>query len=297
MGKLFGFGKYQYELVASWAKFSQEGVFSDIAIDSQGKAYVAFRDAPYPEVKSGSILVFDSGGNFLTSWGEGLFTTPHGIWISDEDEIYFADCNDHTVRKYSTSGELLMTIGMKGQPGAPGVPFNRPCRAVVSKSGDIYIGDGYGQNRIHRLSPEGDIICSWGETGDGPGQFQLPHHVTVDRNDRVYVMDRRNNRCQVFNTEGKYLDEWSNIFTPQDAVIDGEGVMHIAEGGGEGGKKYPPGILLMTLSGEVIGRWGERGMEPGQFSGSPHGIWIDGQGDLYVAQVGVHNSLNKYART
>ena len=286
--KRFGVGNYQYEAVAGWAKLRKSYVVSDVATDSRDRVYVAVRDIPYPQVTTGAILVFDRDGNFLNSWGEDLFTVPHGIWISDEDEIYFVDCNDHTVRKYSTSGELLMTLGVKDRTGAPGTPFNRPCRAVLSRSGDIFVADGYGQDRVHRLSPDGEVVCSWGESGDGPGQFNLPHDVTVDRNDRVYVMDRTNNRCQVFESDGTYITEWRDIAGPNDAVIDGDDVMHIAEG--------RTGMLLMGLDGAVIGRWGENGSGPGQIEGGLHGLWIDRHGDLYTAEVGAEDRLTKYAR-
>lgn len=283
-----GVAGYQYEAMEGWGNLPGTYIISDVATDSKDRVYVAVRDVPYPDITTGAILVFDRDGNLLTSWGEDLFTVPHGIWISDEDEIYFADCNDHTVRKYSTSGELLMTIGVKGQPGAPGAPFHRPCRAVLSSSGDIYVADGYGQDRVHRLSPEGDVICSWGETGEGPGQFQLPHDVTVDRNDRVYVMDRTNNRCQVFDSNGTYITEWEDIRGANDAVIDDDDVMHIAEG--------LAGMLLVNLDGTVIGRWGGRGDQPLQSVGALHGLWIDRHGDLYTAAVGAENRLLKYAR-
>ena len=286
--KRFGVGNYQYEAVAGWGDLRRSCIVSDVATDSKDRVYLAVRDVPYPETTTGAILVFDRDGHLLTSWGEDLFTTPHGIWISGEDEIYFADCNDHTVRKYSTSGDLLMTLGVKDRPGAPGAPFNRPCRAVLSRSGDIFVADGYGQDRVHRLSPEGDVICSWGETGDGPSQFNLPHDVTVDRHDRVYVMDRTNNRCQVFDSDGTYITEWKDVAGANDAVIDDEDVMHICEG--------VAGMLLMGLDGTVIGRWGERGSEAGQIAGGLHGLWIDRHGDLYTAEVGAEDRIQKYAR-
>ena len=287
--KRFGVGNYQYEAVPGWGKLPKSCVVSDVACDSNDRVYVAVRDVPYPGVSSGAILVFDREGSFLRSWGEDLFTTPHGMWISDTDEIYFADSADHTVRKYSTSGDLLMTLGTKDVPGAEGAPFNRPCRAVLSQSGDIFVADGYGQNRVHRFTSSGELICSWGASGTGPGQFDLPHDVTVDRHDRVYVMDRSNKRCQVFTSNGEYITEWGDIAGPNDAVIDDDDVMHIPLGGGRG-------IQLMSLEGEVVGRWGEQGSEPGEFLGAPHGLWIDRHGDLYVAEVNAGNRLQKYAR-
>ena len=180
-----GFGNYQYQLVEGWPKLPRKGVASDVALDSQGRAYVALREWPYPEVSGGAVLVFDKDGNLRESWGEDLYTTPHGIWISPEDEIFMVDSSDHTVRKYAPSGELLWTLGVKDQPGTPGAPFNRPTRAVLSGSGEIFVGDGYGQNRVHRFTADGELITSWGSDGTGPGQFNLPHDVTVDSENKV----------------------------------------------------------------------------------------------------------------
>ena len=242
-----------------------------------------FNRSPQP-----AVLIYDRDGTFLRSWGEDIFKKPHGIWISPGDEIYVTDTVDHTVRKFSLSGELLMTLGTVDQPGSPGQPFNRPTRAVLSQSGELYVSDGYGQSRVHRLTPDGEVIVSWGEPGTGPGEFALPHDVTLDTNDRVYILDRTNLRCEIFNSNGEYLTEWGDLRSPNDLFIDADDVIHIAEA--------EQRISIMTTAGEVIGRWGEQGTGPGQFSDAPHGIWIDSHGDLYVSEVIAEKRLQKFAR-
>jgi hypothetical protein len=122
----------------------------------------------------------------------------------------------------------------------------------------------------------------------GPGEFNLPHDVTVDKNDRVYILDRANLRCQIFNSNGEYLTEWGDLRSPNDLFIDQDDVIHIAEGGQR--------ITIMTLEGEIIERWGEKGTAPGQFSDSPHGIWIDSHCDLYVSEVISEKRFQKFAR-
>ena len=151
----------------------------------------------------GAVLVFDRNGKMLDSWGQDLFTTPHGIWIGPNDEVLLADSNDHTVRKYTPSGELRLTLGTKGEAGAPGAPFNRPTRAALTGAGDLFVSDGYGQDRVHRFTGDGELVLSFGETGKGPGRLNLPHDVTVGDDDRVYVLDRENRRCQVFRPGGR----------------------------------------------------------------------------------------------
>ena len=293
-----GTGKFQYELVEDWPQIPGSWIFSDVAVDSIGRVYTAVRNPGYPQVKGGAILTFEPDGGFVGSWGEATVEVPHGLWISDDDHLYHADCGDHTVRKYTTSGEILQTLGNPGKIGAPGEPFNRPCRAMCSAAGEIYVADGYGQNRVHRLTAGGDVITSWGH-GDpvystkvgkpatGPGGFNLPHDVTVD-DDRVYVMDRENNRCQVFDNDGVFIAEWKDLGYPCDSFIDTDGMMHIV-GGGE------PGVRIMSLDGREIGRWTNAEF-PGLFSGGPHGMWIDSEQSIYIAEVGVENEFHKFVR-
>ena len=303
MGKKLGAENYRYESVDGWANIPIPGIASDVAVDSEDRVYVATRTKQVFDYYSGAILVFDRSGKFLRAFGGDRLRTPHHIWISAEDEIYLSDSFDHVVRRYNTSGELLQVLGTPGQAGMRGQPFNQPTSAVLApRSGDIFVSDGYRQSRAHRFSKEGELKLSWGSgewleydfaifghdppAGTGPGEFKLPHAITVDQNDRVYVMDRENHRIQLFDENGKYLEEWA-IKSPNQAVIDENRVMHSASGGQ---------VWLTAMSGEHMGSWGERGGEDWQFTGGPHGLSIDSHGDIYVGQVGVENGLNKFAR-
>ena len=303
MGKKLGFDNYLYESVDGWAGITIPGVASDVATDSESRVYVATRTSQVLDDTTGAVLVFDRNGRFQRAFGGEKLRTPHHIWISPDDEIYLTDCFDHVIRKYNPAGELLQIIGRPGQPGMPGQPFNQPTCAVRSPlSGDIFVSDGYRQSRIHRFTYEGELVLSWGSgeqnlfdfevfgddapAGTGPGEFNCPHGITVDKNGRVYVMDRSNARIQVFDENGEYLNEWK-IPGPNQAVIGEDDVMYSASG---------QQIWITTLEGEHLGSWGERGDEPWQFTGGPHGLSIDAQGDLYVGQVGAVNGLNKYAR-
>jgi len=303
MGKKLGVDEYLYESVDDWNRVPIPGVASDVATDSQDRVYVATRITQSFDDYTGVIAVFDRNGKFLRAFGGDKLRSPHHIWISPDDEIYLTDSFDHVVRKYNPEGELLQVLGTPGQPGAPGQPFNQPTCAVRSPvSGDIFVSDGYRQSRAHRFSPEGELTLSWGSgeqtlydlealgvdapAGTGPGQFNCPHSITVGNDDRVYVMDRSNNRIQVFDENGEYVTEWP-MRDPNKAFIDENDVMHSASGGQ---------VWLTTLDGEHMGSWGEHGTEPWQFSGGVHGLWIDSHGDIYVGQVDIPNSLNKYAR-
>ena len=120
------------------------------------------------------------------------------------------------MRIFDRDGILLQTIGNPGQKGEPGKPFNLPTRAVKGPSGDIYVSDGYGQNWVHRFAADGTCIVSWGGDGSEPGQFQTPHAIWVDADERVYVVDRANGRVQVFDDVGNVLAIWDGFCFPHD---------------------------------------------------------------------------------
>ena len=305
MSRQFQVGDYKYEHLEEWCAFPDIGVVSDIACDSQDRVYACVRLKQGPDGNEGEIWVFDRDGSHIKSWGKSELEVPHGIWISSDNDIFLTDSGDHTVTKFDMCGSVLMTLGTKSKQGAEGMPFRSPTRAVLSASNEIFVSDGYQQNRCHRFTADGELILSWG-TGDpvyyeqthlgkvngtpgtGPCEFNLPHDITIDRNDHAYVLDRGNNRLQVFDNEGGFLDEWSDVPSGNDSVIDENDLIHIATG--------HSGIQIRTLSGDLIGIWGENGELAGQFRGFPHGIWIDSRGDVYVAQVGAQLALDKFAR-
>ena len=291
-----GTGDYQSERVDNWPMISGDWVCSDVVVDSKGNAYVAART--WPQARGGAILVFAKNGRFLSSWGEEFLAIPHGLWIDAEDRIYHADATDHTVRVFSVSGEQLVLYGTPDVAGLPGEPYNRPCRAKVSPAGDMYVADGYGQNRVHRISLDGEVVTSWGRgdpvysngvglVDDGPGGFNLPHDVSVDEDDLVYVSDRENHRIQIFDNMGTYITEWGNMGLPCDTFIDGSGIMHVAGGS-------PAGIRLRSLKGKEVGRW-TNDEYPGLFAGGPHGLWVDDEGSVYIGEIG-KTLVSKFAR-
>src|SRR5262249_5479221 len=151
-----------------------------------------------------------------------IFKRAHGIFIGPDDAVYCIDDFDHTFRKFTTDGKLLMTLGTSGKPSDTGAtsidfrtirhsgpPFHYPTDLALAPDGSLYVSDGYGNARIHKFSPDGRLLFSWGEPGDGPGQFRVPHGIAVDRQGFVYVADRENSRVQIFAPDGKYLSEWA----------------------------------------------------------------------------------------
>src|SRR2546430_14026678 len=218
MGRRFGVGNYQYEHVEGWPKVEIKGAVADVATDSRGRVYLGVRN-PKPDGSIGNIrggvghvLVLDPDGREIDNWGD-VFSSPHGVWVNQDDEIFLADTGHHTITKHAPSGEVLLTLGTKGQTGAPGEPFNMPTHAVQAPNGDILVSDGYGQNRIHRFTVRGEYVLSFGggdsvfiprrfggtvtgTIGTGPCQFNVPHDPLGDQHSRVYVLGRENDRWQ-----------------------------------------------------------------------------------------------------
>ena len=218
-----GAGARVYEQVEDWEKLPEGWVLGQTAIvtDSQDRVYL-FNRSDHP------LIVLDRDGKFLNSWGEGDLPDAHGMFIDADDNLYMPVKNSHVVLKYSPDGNLLMTMGDWDKPSDTGWtgdvndpakqaagPFNRPSDIALDASGDLYISDGYGNSRVPKFTSDGKLLFSWGEPGKtGPGEFHVPHGVWVHTDGRVFVADRENNRIQIFDAEGKYLDEWGGLARP-----------------------------------------------------------------------------------
>ena len=276
-------GSYRYRVVEGWGVgphgYDPNGMVAGVAVDSDDRVY-AFRRTPEP-----AVLVYEGDGRFLHSWGEGIFAEPHAIWVDAQDHVYCTDREDHTVREFESDGQLVRAMGTPHQPGAPGLPFNKPAKAVTSPSGEIWVADGYGQSRIHRFSADAELLLSWGEPGQGAGQFNLPHSLGVDGRDRVVVVDRENHRLQLFDARGTFLEVWPDLRQPMDLCIDTEDVVYVAEA-------YQR-VSIWSPDGTLLARWGQEGTAPGRFASFLHGICLDSHGDLYVAD---ESRMQKFER-
>ena len=240
-------------------------------------------------------MVFGSDGQWLRSFGQGVFSNrTHGILIGPDDSVYCADDGTHTITKFTSEGKLLMTLGTPGQPSPiwSGKPFHKPTHAAASPTtGNIYVTDGYGNSRVHKYTPDGRLLASWGEPGIDAGQFMYPHNIVVDAEDRVYVADRECHRVQVFNADGDFLAMWNNIHRPDGMTIGPDGNIYIAEllteiPGLDGVPGLGHRVSILSPEGRLLARLGdpEEGEEPGKFI-APHGIAVDSRGDVYVGEV------------
>ena len=295
----------RYEVDEHWAELPNGYSWPEVAAvatDSRDRVFV-FNRGQHP------VIIFDHRGRFLSSWGEGAFQRPHGIFIGPDDAVYCTDDLDHTVRKFTSDGQSLLTLGVSGQPSDTGAtsvdfrtilrvgpPFHYPTNVALSPDGRLYVSDGYGNARIHCFSSSGRLLFSWGEPGTGPGQFRVPHGVAVDAYGAVYVADRENSRIQVFTGEGEFRAEWCDVARPCQLFIDRSGLSYVAELGFRAGMwpgtsapslEAPGGrVSILDRQGKLVARWGGSGnpCAAGNFY-APHGICVDRHGDIYVAEV------------
>lgn len=301
--------KLEFEVVEGWERLPEGWCFTEVAgvaVDSRERVFVFCRgDHP--------VIVFDMDGKFLDAWGEGVFARPHGIYIDHEDRVHCVDCDDHTIRTFTTGGELLSTMGEAGvasdtgfrPENSPvqysGAPFNMVTNVVVLADGSKYVTDGYGNARVHKFAPDGSLEFSWGEPGNAPGQFNLPHGLAIDSAGTVYVADRENSRVQLFTPNGQFKTSWDFVNRPDDIFIDEQDNVFVAELGFRVAnvspvhfrfmETPPPGhdpiarVSVCTPDGEIITRiGGGEEVLPGNFI-APHGLWVSPKGDLFVGEV------------
>lgn len=282
-----GKGQYTYEVIEQWGSLPTGmtfGPMSAVAADSQGRIYAFQRKDP-------PVLVFDREGNYLDSWGDSAIADPHGFFIGPDDIVYLTDRDDHVALRFTLDGKPLGVLGNRGQPSDTGCeedggrvlraagPFNKPTEMVVAPSGELYVTDGYRNSRVHRFSADGRLIDSWGSPGKhAPGEFHLPHSLWIDERGEVYVCDRENNRIQVFSPSGKYLTHWEDIHRPTDIYMDAQDIVYISD--------LKPTVTIMDKKGTVIARWD---------SPMGHGLWVDPEGDIYLADV-MGKRITKYVR-
>lgn len=288
-------GARQYEVVPGWGELPEGwewGQVGAVGVDSKDIVHV-FTRARHP------YRLYDKSGKMLRYWGQEVLEDAHGICIAPDDNVFLVDRGPQIVMKYTNDGRHLFSMGTRGKHSDtgytaespvvthPGGPFHHPTDVGLSANGDFYVSDGYRNCRVHKYSADGTLLFAWGEPGDGEGQFKLVHSVWEVQG-RVYVADRQNNRIQVFTPEGKFIEQWPGFRQPCKIYTDKDDVMYVAELGSR--------VTICDLQGNIIGRIGdEASVEPGQFR-SPHGLWTDSEGSLYVAEVLQGARLQKFAR-
>jgi DNA-binding beta-propeller fold protein YncE len=246
------------------------GEASAVAVNSKGHIFLFQRTKPM-------LAEYDAKGNFIQSIGDGLFSHPHGLRIDADDNLWTTDDGSHLVLKLDPSGDVLLVLGRINTGAEANWLFNKPADVAFAKNGDIYVADGYGNSRVVKFDRDGNYIKAWGKYGAGIGEFNLPHSVAVDNQGRVYVGDRENQRIQIFDSEGKFIQQWTGIGYPYGLLITPDQHVWMVDGGYDR-------IVELDHDGKILGAFGEPGHKPGQMAWA-HFMAMGPDQTIYIAEV------------
>ncbi len=322
-----GVPQIAFDSVANYPKLPDGMNFGEVpgvAVNSKGHVFVFTRsnsaNGPAYAPTAAQLLEFDQNGTFVREIGKGLYAWAfaHSVRIDREDNIWAIDKGSDMIVKFNPAGRVVWVFGRRKEsaddeakpwehvepPLAPidGL-FRQPTDVAWDSQGNTYISDGYINSRVAKIDKNGDWVKSWGTRGNGQGQFNLPHAIAIDRNDNVYVGDRSNRRIQVFDTEGKFLRQFT-IDLPPDAraravngntptgarlaqVIGAPNSLCITPGANQvmfvGESTFPGRIFKVSLDGKVLGVIGRSGRNLGSFSGA-HAIACPSENEIYAAE-------------
>ena len=327
-----------YRTIEGWAKLPEGrswGSTSAVEVDRDGRSiWVAERcgantclNRTTGEISTlPTILKFDVNGSLVRSFGDGLMIFPHGMHVDREGNIWVTDGLDnapvqsgtgapsaerngpapgatrgHQVFKFSADGKLLMTLGKPGGAAAPDY-FYQPNDIVTAPNGDIFISEGHGgaNSRILKFSRNGTLIKVIGKKGTGPTEFDLPHALAFDSKGRLFVGDRNNNRIQILDQEGTFIEEWKQFSRPSGIYIDKNDVIYVAdsESGAVGNgraRTEKRGIRIGRISDGKVTAFIPDPVAVATNTSAAEGVAADAAGNIYGAEVG-SKSVKKYVR-
>ena len=253
------------------------------------------------------ILHVDRDGTWRGAFGAGLFAWPHGIYVDPEGNLWVTDARGGEGRgfqviKFSPEGDVLMRLGTAGEPGEDARHFTGPTDVVVAASGAVFVADGHeanSSNRIYKFGRDGTFIKSWGGTGSGPGQFIVPHALALDSRGRLFVADRDNNRIQIFDQNGTFIDEWKQFGRPSGLHIDSRDNLYVSDNQSNDERLpgWARGIRVGSArDGSVTAFIPDPEFDPkrAQETGA-HGLAADQRGVIYGAEV-YGLTVKKYSR-
>jgi DNA-binding beta-propeller fold protein YncE len=266
-----------------------KGAYAAVAFDAKGHLY-ALNRGPKP------LMEFDEKGTFIRAFGDGLFTRSHGLRIDRDGNLWATDVGGHVVYKLSPQGQVLLTLGTKGQAGAWDEPagswlLNQPNDVAIAANGDVFVAEGHtpgpmGDPRVLKFDKTGKFIKSWGGKGKDPGKFEVAHGIAIDAKGLLWVADRENQRIQVFDQNGTFMRQMKYAGLPCSFDIGKNAVFMVNGFAGQ--------VLELDLDGKVLAATGKPGTGLGEF-GEAHFIAVSPKGELFVAD-SVNGAMQKFVK-
>ena len=296
-----------YQVDPDWPKKPANIEWKQIAgitVDKQGRVWIANRMDP-------PVQVYSPEGEFLFSWGDGVITGAHYLRFDREGHVWSADIKRHVVRKFTEDGKLLLTLGTLDEPGEDETHLNAPTDMVVTPAGDVFVTDGYGNNRIVHFGKDGKFVKTWGKMGVEAGQLSQPHSIAMDSKGLLYVCERNNGRIQVFNQAGESLAQWRNLINPwgiyintrDEVFVCGSTPARWTEKANLGNPPQDQILMKFDTTGRALELWAfplvkDGNLEPGHLDWA-HGMGIDEAGNVYFGDVNEnapHHRVQKFLR-
>lgn len=300
-----GIGEHLYEVIHDWGELPRSisyGNTHGVCVDTQGHVYV-HHTVHASSSSDDTMVVFDSKGKFVRSWGSEFKGGAHGLHIRKEGReefLYLCDTVRAVVAKTTLKGEEVFKLGYpKESPEYPmdaeGKPARKysPTNLAIAPNGDIYVADGYGSSYINQYNAKGNFIRTFGGKGKGAGQLDQPHGIAVDTRGAepvLLVADRANRRFQYFSLDGKHLRFSAEGDVKLPCHFDErKGILLVPDLEARVTLMDRQDKVLAQLGEDTANPWGQMRKKartefvPGKFI-CPHSACFDQDGNIYVVE-------------